>query len=61
MKETNKIIVKEGSKPDTTYVVDVTNPVDVHKTADKVHLQTLVILQLVVLAVCKRDMQCKYG
>ena len=38
MKETNEIIVKEGSNPATTYVVDVTNPEDVHKTADKVHL-----------------------
>ena len=34
--ETNRMIVDEGGRPVSAYVVDVTNPENVYTTADKV-------------------------
>ena len=34
--ETNRMIVDEGGRPASVYVVDVTNPKNVYTTADKV-------------------------
>ena len=38
--ETNRMIVEEGGRPVSAYVVDITNPENVYTTADKVISQS---------------------